>query len=125
MPESVPRATAIKRLLKRAGLGLLALLVVAVLVIGIYVWTKVSAYDASMAKVYAVPPYDAASSSDPAAVARGKHLVEALAACASADCHGPDLGGGKVIDVGPIGTFAAPNLTIVAAAYTDGELVRL
>ncbi len=115
-----------KRWLKRIGLGLLALIGVVALVGGIYVWRQTAAYDASIDKVYPIAPLNhIARSSDPAIVARGKHLAFSLVGCALNDCHGKDLGGGKVTDAGPIGTMIAPNITQIMVAYTDGELARL
>jgi cytochrome c553 len=115
-----------KSMLKRIGLALLAVLVLVLAGGGVYAWTKVSAYDASLDKVYPIPPLDGiARSSDPAVFARGKHLVASLAACGLKDCHGPDLGGGRVTAAGPIGSMQAPNITQILPAYSDGELARL
>ena len=54
-----------------------------------------------------------------------KHLAESVAPCASGDCHGNDLGGGKPIDVGPVGTLTGPNLTRSLLQYSDGEMARM
>lgn len=43
------------------------------------------------------------------AVARGKHLIEALYGCG--ECHGADFGGGVMIDDPAIGQLLGPNLT--------------
>jgi hypothetical protein len=58
---------------------------------------------------------------------RGKHITESIGACASKDCHGADLGGGKEIKLGPLGTMRSPNITGggLGAQYSDGELARL
>lgn len=45
---------------------------------------------------------------DSASIARGAHLASAIGKCT--DCHGENLGG-QVMDMGPVGTFAAVNLT--------------
>jgi cytochrome c553 len=112
--------------LKRIGVGLVATIAVGSIGGGAYAWTLSSAYDASMDKVYAIAPLAGFErSSDPAVIARGKHLVASLAGCGLADCHGSDLGGGKVIDAGPVGSIAAPNITQILPAYTDAELARL
>jgi len=86
-----------------------------------------SRFDASMAKVYAIPAPPLAASSDPTVIERGRHLAESAAGCAASDCHGSDLAGGKTIAMGPLGRFTAPNITPagVAAHYSDGELARL
>lgn len=47
--------------------------------------------------------------SDEASIARGEHLVSAVAHCAF--CHGDGLGGDIVVESGPQGTIVAPNLT--------------
>jgi hypothetical protein len=93
--------------------------------LAIFAYTQTSAYDASMNKVYDVPPLALVRSTDPAAIARGDHLTHAFAACAIKDCHGGDFGGGKATEMGPIGTLAPPNVTNILPAYTDGELARL
>ncbi|MCC6216845.1 MAG: c-type cytochrome [Polyangiaceae bacterium] len=115
------------RWIKRMALGLGAVIGVVLIGGGSYVAAKSAAYEESIAKVYAVPPVDVARSNDPAVVARGRHLVHATAACGSSDCHGADLGGGKPLAMGPVGTFVGPNLTPggVIDTYSDGELARV
>jgi mono/diheme cytochrome c family protein len=90
-----------------------------------YGWVQARAFDQSVEKVYAIPLQPITLSTDPAVLARGKHLGESVAPCAG--CHGSDLGGGNVKDVGPIMRFAPPNITRggLGAAYTDAELFRL
>ena len=92
-----------------------------------YGGVQVSQFDASMDKVYDVPVPSIVLSTDATVIARGKHLVESAAACAASSCHGRDLGGGKPIVMGPVGTFSAPNITgaNLGAAYSDGQLARL
>lgn len=116
-----------KSLLIKVAFGLLALLVLAALGGGIFVWTQVSAFDASMAKVYDIPLREVARAEGPEAIARGKHVADSIGGCAASDCHGPDLAGGKTIDAGPVGKFTAPNITSsgLGGVYTDAELVRL
>jgi len=106
----------------------------AVIVVGIvlvaaagFAVLQVRAFNASMAKVYDVPVPAIVRSSDPAVLARGKHIAESVAACASSDCHGADLAGGKPIKFGPVGTVVGPNITPAGhgGAYSDGELARL
>jgi mono/diheme cytochrome c family protein len=112
----------------RRALQLAGLAAVAVGVTGAgYGGVQASRFDASMDKVYDVPVQTVPASIDAAVIARGKHLVEGVAGCAASSCHGGDLGGGKPIDVGPVGTFAGSNITRanLGAAYSDGELARL
>lgn len=62
---------------------------------------------------------------DAAAIARGRHIA-ATRGCA--DCHGPDLGGAKVIDDPAMGRIHGPNLTRgrggLPASYTSADFVR-
>jgi hypothetical protein len=116
-----------KRIVKRVGVGLLVVVALLVVSVGGYATVQSRAYDASMAKVYDIAPLPVTRSTDPAVLARGKHLAESIAACAGNDCHGPDLGGGKLMEMGPLGKFQAPNISPggLGAAYSDGELARL
>lgn len=114
----------LKRLLKGTALVLGAIALVA----AVYVAVQVRAFNQSMSKVYDVPVLNVARSDDAAVVARGKHLAESVAGCATTDCHGNDLGGGRPITMGPLGTVVGPNITSAgerAASYSDGELARL
>jgi hypothetical protein len=113
----------VKRALKLTGLAIGAL----VLSGAAYGGVQMSQFDASLDKVYEVSVPKLALSTDAVVLARGKHLVESTAPCAVAACHGIDLGGGTPILMGPIGTFAGPNITRgnLGAAYSDGELARL
>jgi hypothetical protein len=112
---------------RRILLGVAASVTVAATAVGVFAGVQSSAFDASLDKVYDVPVPNVARSTDPAVIARGKHVVLALAGCASADCHGADLGGGRTVDFGPLGRFAGPNISSggLGVAYTDGELARL
>ena len=115
------------RIVKRV-LKVLAVVVVLVAAVGGgFVYWKCSQFDASTAKVYDVALPDVARSTDPAVVARGEHLVRSIAGCASDSCHGADLGGGKPIVMGPLGTLTGPNITPdnLGAAYSDAEMARL
>ncbi len=94
---------------------------------GAFAFSKGSAFDESMQKEYATPPLELSIRTDPVTLARGEHLVKAVAACASKNCHGADLSGGEPIKMGPLGTFTGPNLTpgSVISVYKDAELARL
>ena len=75
---------------------------------------------------YRVPDVAATISADSATIARGRHLVTAVAACTS--CHGADLGGHIVLEQPLLGRFVAANLTRgaggVGLADTDQDLLR-
>jgi mono/diheme cytochrome c family protein len=113
--------------LKKILLGVLGVVVVLVSGVGIYACVQASAFDASMETVYDVPLPKLERSTDASALARGKHLAEATLACATSDCHGTDLGGGKEMAMGPLGTLTGPNITGagLGVAYSDAELARL
>src|SRR5438552_15530987 len=97
----------VKRVLKWVALVLAVVLVGA----GCVVAFSVRAYSQSMAKVYDVPLPAITRSTDPAVIARGKHVAESIAGCAGGDCHGLDLAGAKPLEMGPLGTITAPNIT--------------
>lgn len=113
--------------LKKTLIALGALVGVAVLGLGGFVYAHTSAFDESLDKVYDVPLPAIVLSTDPAVLERGNHLAHSLVPCAASDCHGADLGGGKVTNMGPLGTMAAPNVSSggIGAAYSDAELARL
>jgi hypothetical protein len=113
--------------MKRGLVGLGVVVLVVLLAGGGFVMAQTSAFDASMDQVYDVPVPAVARSTDHAVLARGEHLAKAVAPCTAGECHGEDLGGGRPIAMGPIGTFVGPNISEggLGAAYTDGELARL
>jgi hypothetical protein len=113
--------------IKKALLGVGAVLGVVVLGGGGFVYAKVSSYNTSLDKVYDVPLPKLERTTDPLLLARGEHLAHTIVPCADSGCHGQDLSGGKATALGPIGTFAAPNITTggIGAAYSDAELARL
>ena len=104
-----------------------ALVGIIVVIVAGTVLVQVRSFDSAAARVWDVPLPRIAAVTDSAVLARGEHVANALGGCTG--CHGPDLSGGIVEDVGPIGVIAAPNLTTgeggVAAAYTDAELARV
>jgi hypothetical protein len=115
------------RILKRALQGVGVLLAVVAVGLGTFVYVECSKFDASADKVYDVPVPNVTRSADPAIIARGDHLAHSIAGCAIAACHGVDLAGGKVTDIGPLGSLCAPNITGagLGAVYSDGELARI
>lgn len=110
---------------KKILLALGGVLGVAVLGFGGFVGYEVMAFDSSMSKVYELPLPPVEVSTDPAVLARGQHLAESIGACI--DCHGPDLGGKMMADMGPIGVVHVPNITAggKGADYSDAEMRRL
>lgn len=106
------------KVIKTLLLGLLALVVLLVAVVyGVSEVRLRRTYDVAAATGLHV-------TKDPAQIARGQHLVTAVAKCS--DCHTEDLGGKKFIDGGPLGTIYASNLTAgrggALAGYTDAQL---
>ena len=68
-----------------------------------------AALDRHVDRRYAFAPVVPAVPADGAAVARGRHLAVAIAACVA--CHGDDFGGRAVVDNAVFGHIYAPNLT--------------
>lgn len=112
---------------KRGLIGIGSLVALGALGGAAFAWTQVSAYEESTSRVYDIPLKEPPLSTDPAVLARGKHLVDSVVPCAASDCHGADLAGGKTIAMGPLGTFTGPNVTRggLGALYTPAELARL
>lgn len=73
---------------------------------------------AEVAMPVAVVPVRVPEAADSAAVERGRYLVDSAFSCKV--CHGPDLGGGVVIDNFPIGRLWAPNLTAGRGSVIEG-----
>jgi mono/diheme cytochrome c family protein len=110
------------RVLKWTGIGLGGIVGVAVVAAALLYFMGASRlsrrYDIQVAAV-AVP-------TDAAAIARGRHLAEAVTLCHA--CHGDGLGGDVLIDEPLIATVYASNLTAgrggVGATYGDADYVR-
>jgi cytochrome c553 len=77
----------------------------------------------TLARRYSVAPEAITIPDDSATFARGQHLASAISKCT--DCHGEDLGG-VLMEMGPMGTFPAANLTTGrgGAQRTDADWVR-
>ncbi len=114
-------------MLKKILLGLLGVVLVFVVGVAGFAMTKVSAFEESITRKYDFPLPPVTLSTDPAVLARGKHLTESLGACNT--CHGENFGGGKVEDLGPLGTIVHSNITAGQGGrlteYSDAELARL
>jgi mono/diheme cytochrome c family protein len=82
--------------------------------------------DAKLEEVYEIPIPSLEIPSDPESIARGEHLVEALAGCE--DCHGEDLGGMLFFDDPLSGRIASKNLTSgkggIGNIYSNEDWVR-
>ncbi|HSM03559.1 MAG TPA: cytochrome c [Longimicrobiales bacterium] len=106
----------------------ISLSVVAVLLVGLLAFGgfQLWAYESQAAEIWEVEPPRISVVTDSAVVERGAHVGRAIGACTG--CHGEDLAGGIVEDLGPIGVIHAPNLTAgeggVGGDYTDAELAR-
>jgi len=115
-----------RRPAKRVVVALGALVALTALGAGLSVWRDVTAFEASMRKVYARPVPLVSRSAEPGVLAHGKQLAESVASCTAAACHGVDLAGGRTFNIGPLATISGPNISGAAlASYTDGELARL
>lgn len=114
-------------MIKKVLGGLAALLLVVAL--GAFAWASshASAFEADMKKTYDFPAPAVTLSTEPEVLARGKHLAESLGGCTN--CHGDNLGGGRVEAMGPLGKIVHANITAGKggrlAEYSDGELMRL
>src|SRR4051794_35389589 len=105
-------------LIKRIALGVIC----AGLLAGAgFCFITIFLFDRSTNAVYDIPLASIVASSDPAVIARGKHLAESLGKCVQ--CHGTDLGSGESVRHGPFGISKGPNLTAGnhGVRYTDAE----
>jgi mono/diheme cytochrome c family protein len=99
-----------------AGLVLLVVLAVAAL----YAITT-----RHIGRTYDFPDSPVRAATDSASLARGRHLVEAIAKCQ--ECHAADLGGELWVDQPAFGRLAGPNLTAGRGGigeWTDADLER-
>jgi len=112
-----------KKVLKLIGkivgglVGLIVIAILAVMAIGYFRFHKTYAIDVSGIEI----------PTDDASIARGGHLVQAVAHCGY--CHGTDFSGEYIINKpGEEGIVVAPNLTSgeggIGASFTDEDWVR-
>lgn len=110
------------KVLKVLGIILLVLVLLAAAGGGWMYWKS----GAAINRRYDVPAVNLPLPTDSGALARGRHLVEAVGKCL--DCHGDDLGGKVIIDGMPFARVVAPNLTRgsggVGGARSDADLLR-
>lgn len=111
-----------RKLFKWIGIvlgGLLGLLLLAAIVLYALGSARLNKTHLVQAEAISIPTGEAA-------IARGRHLAEAVTFCQA--CHGEDLGGDVFDDEPGIATIPASNLTAgrggVGAAYTDADWVR-
>jgi mono/diheme cytochrome c family protein len=113
-------------MLRKIFLGVAVALVLITVAGAGFVAYQASAFDRSTARVYEVAPLNVRASSDPAVIARGRHLV-AVGGCGV--CHGADLGGKPGDDMGPLGSMPGSNITPgkggVGGRYSDVQLANV
>ena len=109
------------RWLRWTGYGLFGVLgLIAVAIAALFLVTSLR-----FRRTYALPDSPVRAASDSAALARGKHLVEAIGKCQ--DCHGADFGGQVMMDDPVFARLAASNLTEGRggiAGYSDSDYER-
>lgn len=112
----------LKRVLKWTARGAGSVIALVLIVAGYQVFS----FERTADRSYAVAAPQIAATVDSAVLARGQHLAESIGGCLG--CHGQDLGGSLVDDLGPIGVIRAPNLTRgrggVGGEYSDAQLAR-
>lgn len=105
------------RALKIVGWVLLAFIAVMGVAYG-YVYV---ASERTLNKTYDVPLSTFVAPTDPGLLAEGERLAR-IGGCIG--CHGRELEGGVFLDIPWFARVTAPDLTRIAAAYTDAELER-
>lgn len=89
---------------RRIGLALGAVLVLVVAGLG----TLLVLSGRNLRRRYTVPEERLVVARDSATLERGRHLATTITKCT--ECHGEDLGG-QQMEMGPVGSFSAANLT--------------
>lgn len=111
-----------KHALKWLGYVVGAIVALIILAVG----TVYAVSSAKFAKSYPTVFESVPVPADPASIARGKHLVEAVGKCQS--CHGDDLAGKKVLDDPVFAQLTSTNLTGgkggIGRTFTDVDFVR-
>jgi cytochrome c553 len=105
-------------------LGYTVGVLVAMLLVGIGTVYAISS--SRMSKTYAIKAETVEVPTDPASIARGKHIVEAVGKCQN--CHGDDFAGKQVMDAGAFARLTSTNLTPgkggIGGKFTDADYVR-
>lgn len=99
---------------------------VIVVIAGLSACAAAEAADRQLNKIWRIEPSVVAVPEHQEAVARGKHLSEAVLLCS--DCHGADLGGRLHADLPGVATVVAPNITrgkgSAVIGYSTGDWAR-
>lgn len=110
------------RALKWLGYIVGVLIVLIVVAVG----TVYAVSSAKLGKTYPTVVETVAIPTDPASIARGKHLVEAVGKCQS--CHGDNFAGQKLMDDAVFAKLSSANLTSgkggIGGKFTDADYVR-
>jgi cytochrome c5 len=115
-----------KRAIRRLGLAVVGVMLVVAAGVLAFAWREAADFDASVGRFHATPAVTVVRSNAPESLARGKQLAESVGACTASNCHGPDLGGGRTVKMGPAAILTAPNITgAKLGVYSDEELARL
>ncbi|MCB9681128.1 MAG: cytochrome c [Alphaproteobacteria bacterium] len=107
----------------RAGAGVVVGFGLVLAALGGVAWLRSEAILSRTFPVADVPTPEVTM--DPASIARGRHLVEAVLVCGA--CHGDDLGGAWMEGHPMVGRVWAPNLTVgstTVATYGDADWAR-
>jgi len=111
---------------KRAGRRLAAALAIGLAIVGVAAAIRLHIAPSPRTMRFDVPPHEVAVPTDAAAIARGRHLSEAVAVCTV--CHGDDLGGRLAFEHPLLGRGYTPNLTRgrggIGAGYTSADWER-
>lgn len=76
-----------------------------------------------MGRTWTIPPSPVVAATDSAEIARGRHIVSAIAKCQ--DCHGDDFGGQMLMNDPVFASIPAPNITPAGIpGYTDADFER-
>lgn len=90
-------------------------------VAGLYAWSN-----GELRSTVEDPTHAFTAPTDSASIARGEHVMKALAKCG--DCHGEDYGGRTMIDDPAIGRLSGPNITTGRGGklsdMTDADIER-
>jgi mono/diheme cytochrome c family protein len=110
------------RVLKWIGYILGGLVAIIVIALGVFYFMS----EQKLSNNFTVTPDAITVPADEASIARGEHLVHAVAECVG--CHTENLGGQMLVDDPSFAQLPAPNLTSgaggIGSTYTDEDWVR-